>query len=46
MVSTRALSLITAVFSLLVLVNLMGCIWWNMAVSEGLEYSWAAHIRE
>ena len=45
MVSTSALSLITAIFSRLVLVNLMGCMWWNMAVGEGLEYSWAAHIR-
>ena len=40
--TTRTLLLIHALFTLCVLVNLLGCIWWNVAETEGLENSWAA----
>jgi hypothetical protein len=40
------LLLSTALFSLLVLVNLLACLWWNLALDEGLSNSWAAYVRE
>ncbi|PRW57808.1 cyclic nucleotide-binding [Chlorella sorokiniana] len=45
-VTTRKLLLLHAVFSLAVLVNLLGCIWWNVAVGEGLDNSWAAAVNK
>lgn len=44
--STNTLILFNALFSLAVLVNLLGCIWWNVAVASGLEDSWAAAVCE
>lgn len=35
-----------AVLSLLVLLNLLGCVWWAVAVAEGIENSWAGQICE
>jgi hypothetical protein len=45
-VTSRKLLLLHAVFSLAVLVNLLGCIWWNVAVGEGLDNSWAAAVNK
>jgi hypothetical protein len=39
--TTRTLLLLHALFSLCLLVNLLGCMWWNLAVTEGLVDSWA-----
>lgn len=33
---------VTLCFSCLVLINLMGCIWWFLAVAQGIDRSWAA----
>ncbi|KAL4451688.1 hypothetical protein ABPG75_007350 [Micractinium tetrahymenae] len=44
LMSTQNLLLFNAIYSLAVLVNLMGCIWWNMAVNEGLDNSWAVLV--
>jgi hypothetical protein len=35
-----------SLYLLLVMVNLMGCIWWLVAEVEGPENSWAAHVGE
>ncbi|KAL4433441.1 hypothetical protein ABPG77_010294 [Micractinium sp. CCAP 211/92] len=44
LLNTRNLLLFNALFSLAVLVNLMGCIWWNIAVNEGLDNSWVVLV--
>ena len=46
LLSPRAVLLFALLFSLAVLVNLLGCLWWNIALDEGLENSWAARIGE
>ncbi|KAI3437808.1 hypothetical protein D9Q98_000255 [Chlorella vulgaris] len=46
LLSPRMLLLSTALFSLLVLVNLLACLWWNLALDEGLSNSWAAYVRD
>ena len=33
-------------FSLCVVVNVLGCLWWNIALGEGLQNSWAASLSE
>ncbi|GAB4819385.1 hypothetical protein N2152v2_006431 [Parachlorella kessleri] len=43
-ISATALLIFKAVFSLLILLNLMGCLWWAVARIQGIENSWAAHI--
>ncbi len=43
--SVSFLLVCNAVFSLLVLLNLLGSVWWAIAVAEGLENSWAASIQ-
>lgn len=30
--------------SLAILLNLLGCLWWLLAVAEGLDHSWAASL--
>lgn len=45
LLSPRMVLLFTSFFSLAVLVNLLGCLWWNMALDEGLENSWAAFVQ-
>lgn len=36
----------TALLSLAILLNLLGCIWWALAVYQGLSNSWASQIEK
>lgn len=36
--------MLTLLLSLAILVNLMGCLWWLLAVSQGIDHSWAAPV--
>ena len=40
--STITMFIVTTVFSMTMVVNLMGCLWWWIAVVEGIPNSWAA----
>lgn len=40
--TTRTLLLFNAALTLAVLVNLLGCLWWNCAISQGVYHSWAS----
>lgn len=44
--STLSLFILRIVFTVSVLVNLMACLWWWIAVTEGLESSWVAPVDE
>ncbi|GAB4818637.1 hypothetical protein N2152v2_005683 [Parachlorella kessleri] len=43
-ISSTTLLVVSALFSLLVLLNLLGCVWWTIAVLEGIENSWAGQV--
>ncbi|PRW57335.1 Potassium channel AKT1 [Chlorella sorokiniana] len=42
LLTTRTLLLFNAGLTLAVLVNLLGCLWWNLAISQGIYHSWAS----
>lgn len=44
--TTRSLMLFTTLFTMAVLLNLMGCLWWNVAAGQGLDTSWASPERK
>ena len=44
--STLSLFIMRIAFTVSVLVNLMACLWWWIAVTEGLENSWVAPVEE
>lgn len=44
--STLSLFILRIAFTVSVLVNLMACLWWWIAVTEGLDNSWVAPVEE
>lgn len=43
LMNTATMYLLNILFTMLVLINLLGCIWWFVAVLEGLENSWVVY---
>ncbi len=44
--STLSLFILRIAFTVSVLVNLMACLWWWVAVTQGLDNSWVAPVEE
>jgi hypothetical protein len=42
--SSTKITIINVLLSVMILINLLGCLWWAVAATEGLEHSWAAHV--
>mgnify|MGYP001093247974 FL=1 len=43
-INSTTLLVVSALLSLLILLNLLGCVWWTIAVLEGIENSWAGQV--
>ena len=40
--TTRTMLFLTTFFAMAVLVNLQGCLWWFLAITQGIDNSWAS----
>ena len=42
--ATTTLLILQTMYTVLMMLNLLGCLWWYLARVEGLENSWAASV--